>query len=64
MGPWTNVSHPKSCTPQIDISNKVLCASNGDHMPKLCPRQVETPIYPNGAHSFGASSPKVRVLDI
>ena len=35
-------------------------APNGDSMPNLCPREVETPIYPNGAHIFGASSPRVR----
>ena len=35
-------------------------------MPKLRPREVETPIYPNRTHSFGASSPRVRVrfLDV
>ena len=54
----------KICIPQIDISNKLCFASNGDRMPKLRPREVETPIYPNGAHSFGASSPRVRVLDV
>ena len=53
-----------SCSPQIDISNDVSCASNGDSMPKLRPREVETPIYPNGAHSFGDSSPRVRFLDV
>ena len=63
MCPWTDVSHIEICTPQIDISNEVWCASNGDCMPKLRPREVETPIYPNGAHSFGASSPMVMVLD-
>ena len=59
MVPWTNISHTKSCIPWIDISNKVWCVSNIDRMPKLRPREVETPIYPNGAHSFGASSPRV-----
>ena len=33
-------------------------------MPKLRPREVETLIYANGTHSFGASSPRVRVLDV
>ena len=51
-------------SPRIDISNDVSCALNGDSMPKLRPREVETPIYPNGAHGFGASSPKVRFLDV
>ena len=32
-------------------------------MPKLHPWEVDVPIYPNGAHSFGASSPRVRFLD-
>ena len=38
--------------------------SNGDRMPNLRPWEVETPIYPNRAHSFGASSPRVRVLAV
>ena len=33
-------------------------------MPNLHPREVDVPIYPNGAHSFGASSPRVRFLDV
>ena len=53
-----------SCIPWIDISNDVSCASNEASMPKLQPREVETPIYTNGAHSFGASSPTVRFLDV
>ena len=52
----------KSCSPRIELSNDVSCASNGDSMPKLRPWEVETPIYLNGAHSFGASSPRVRFL--
>ena len=48
----------------IDLSNEVWYAPNKDRMPKLRPREVETPIYPNEAHSFGASSPKVRFLDV
>ena len=35
-------------------------APNGDSMPQLHPREVEMLIYPNGAHIFGASSPRVR----
>ena len=54
----------KICIPRIYLSNEVWFASNGDRMPKLHPREVETPIYPNGAHSFGASSPRVTVLDV
>ena len=64
MGPWTHVAHIESCTPRIDLSNELLSASNGDRMPKLRPREVETPIYPNKTHNFGASSPWVRFLDI
>jgi len=48
----------------IDISNEVSCASNEDHMPKLQPWEFDVPIYPNRAHSFGASSPRVRFLDV
>ena len=54
----------KICIPQINLSNELLSASNGDRMPKLRPRKVETPIYPNGAHNFGASSPRVKFLDV
>ena len=56
--------HGEICSPWIDLSNDVPCASNGDSMPKLRPWEVETPIYPNEAHSFGASSPRVRFLDV
>ena len=56
--------HGESCSPRIELCNDVSCASNGDSMPKLRPWEVETPIYPNGAHSFGASSPRVRFLDV
>ena len=45
-------------------SNEVLCASNGSHMPNLHPWEVDVPFYPNEAHSFGASSPRVRVFDV
>jgi hypothetical protein len=38
--------------------------SNGDRMPKLRPREVDVPTYPNGAHSLGVSSPRVRSLDV
>ena len=54
----------ESCIPRIDLSNKVLCMSNKDRIPKLRPREVDVPIYPNGVHSFGASSPRVRFLDV
>ena len=56
---------PKSCIPQIDISNKVLTTSNEDRMQKLGPREVDILTYPNGAHmTFGASSPRVRFFYI
>ena len=64
MGPWTDVAHIKICSPQIDLSNEVWYTSNKDLMLKSHPREVETLIYPNGAHSFGSSSPRVRFLDI
>jgi hypothetical protein len=38
--------------------------SNEDRMPKLHPREVDVPIYPNRAHSLGVSSPRVRSLDV
>jgi len=38
--------------PRRDLSNGLSCASNGDRMPKLQPREVDVPIYPNGAHSL------------
>ena len=59
-----NVSHIKSCSPWIDLSNEVLIMSNEDHMPKLRPREIDVPIYSNGAHSFGTSSLRVRILDV
>ena len=58
------ISRVSSCSPRIDLSNDVLCVSNRDSMPKLRPREVETQIYSNGAHSFGTSSPRVRFLDV
>jgi hypothetical protein len=39
-----------NCSPRIDISNDVSCVSNGDSMPKLRPREIDVPIYPDGAH--------------
>ena len=56
---WEN-----GCSPWIDISNEVWNASNRDHMPKLHPREVDVPTYPNGAHSLGVSSPRVGSLDV
>jgi hypothetical protein len=38
--------------------------SKEDRMPKLRPREVDVPIYPNGAHSLGVSSPRDRSLDV
>ena len=54
----------ESCIPHIDISNEVSYTSNGDRMPKLWPQEVDVPIYPNGAHRLGNSSPRVRFLDV
>ena len=62
MGLLIDVVHMKIFTPQIYLSNDVLSASNRDRMPMLRPWEAETPIYPNGAHSFGASSSRVMVL--
>jgi hypothetical protein len=39
-----------SCSPRIDISNDVPCASNGDSIPKLPPREIDVPIYCDRAH--------------
>jgi hypothetical protein len=53
-----------SSNPRIDLSNELLCPPNGDCMPKLCPREVDTPNYPNGVHkTVGFSSSEVSVLD-
>ena len=49
---------------RFEALNEVLCASKKDRMPNLRPWEVDVPIYPNGAHIFGASSPRVRVLDV
>ena len=53
-----------SFSPRINISNNVSCVSNDDSMPKSHPQEIETPIYPKEAHTFGASSPRVRFLDV
>ena len=50
MGPWTDVAQIKSCSPRIDISNDVSCASNRDNMSKLQPQEIDVPIYPDRAH--------------
>jgi hypothetical protein len=53
------------CSPRIDLSNELSCAYNGDRMQKLRPRKVDVLAYPNRAHmTFGASSPRVRFLDV
>jgi hypothetical protein len=33
-------------------------------MPKLRPREVDVPTYPNVTHSLGVSSPRVMSLDV
>jgi len=42
----------QSGSSRIDLSNELSYASNGDRMPKLRPREIGVPIYPNGAHSL------------
>ena len=63
MHPWTDVAHTKSCSPRTDLSNELLSVSNGDQMSKLRPRKLRQQLTQTG-HSFGASSPKVRFLDV
>jgi hypothetical protein len=49
---------------QIDLSNELLSAPNGDRMQKLRPWEVDVSTTPIGAHKpFGFSSSGVRVLD-
>ena len=43
---------PQSGSTRIDLSNELSYASNGDRMPKLRPREIDVPIYPNGAHNL------------
>jgi hypothetical protein len=39
--------------------------SNEDRMQMLPPREVDVLTYPNRAHmNFGASSPRIRLLDV
>jgi len=52
----------KKFIPRTHIYNEVFFTSNGDRMPRLRPREVDVPIYPNEAHCFGDSSPRVRLL--
>ena len=54
----------KSCIAWIDLSNEVFSVSNEDYMPKLRPQEFDVPIYLNGAHNFGVSSPTVRFFDV
>jgi hypothetical protein len=62
---WTTIFSINRCIPRIDLSNNVSYVSNGDHMQKLRPREVDVLTYPNRAHmTFGASSPRVRFLDV
>ena len=48
----TDVARSNNGSAQLDLSNELLYASNGDRMPKLRPREVDVPIYPNGAHNL------------
>jgi len=49
---WTGVARSNNDSARIDLSNELLYASNGDRMPKLRPREIDVPIYPNGAHNL------------
>jgi hypothetical protein len=63
--PPTMLFFLERCRPRIDLSNELSRALNGDRMQKLRPREVDVLTYPNGAHmNFGASSPRVRFLDV
>jgi hypothetical protein len=44
------IFYVNSCSPRISLSNNVSCASNKDNMPKLQPREIDVPIYPDEAH--------------
>jgi hypothetical protein len=56
---------PINESPHQYLSNKLSCTLNTDRMQKLRPREVNVLTYPNGAHmTFGASSPRVRFLDV
>jgi hypothetical protein len=47
------------------LSNELSFSLKGDRMQKLRPWEVNVLTYPNGAHmTFGASSPRVRFLDV
>ena len=61
---WTDVARSNNDSARIDLSNELLYASNGDHMLKLRPREVDVPIYPNEAHIFGVSSSRVRFSNV
>ena len=58
IAPPKNIIHFRNdiraqrCSPRIYISNELLSASNEDRVPKLRPREVEPPIYPNGRPRF------------
>ena len=61
------ISIINSCNPWIDLSNDISCASNGDSMPKLQPREINVPIYLDETHSLAfhlISSQRVRFLDV
>jgi hypothetical protein len=55
----------RMCTPQLDLSDRILSAPNGDHMQNLPPWEVDVSTTSIGAHKpFGISSSGVRVLDV
>ena len=53
-----------SCSPRINLSNDVSYASNGDSMPKLRPREIDVPIYPDGAHILAFHLLELGFLDV
>jgi hypothetical protein len=56
---------PLNEAPHQYLSNELSCTLNEDRMQNLQPREVDVLTYPNGAHmTFGASSPRVRFLDV
>jgi hypothetical protein len=58
------IEPPKLISSMIPFQ-RAITRLKRDRMQKLRPREVDAPTYPNGAHmTFGASSPRVRFLDV
>jgi hypothetical protein len=58
---WTRHSHTVGFSvyfdeemyiPRVDLSNELLCASNGDHIQKLRPWEVDISTTPMGPQTF------------